>query len=389
MPTMGLASGPVMSRVRWWAVVVCLVATGCSGGGHSSSQGGASATTGPSQSRSLNGDRFVVRTVLRGTQISNVVWVTSNSLVGTVLVVDKNRSDLHTVDTASGVDRRVSLANTAVAIPERGSPKRSGWEYRSDPEMLPDGRIGVVRDFFDAKTLAYSRPEYASVRLESPTSGTVQSLFPIPPLAGGVPLDTVWTWNHDLTDGYVTVRTGLSVGCTTIARFRHRTWEPLDLHVGTAATGWTLGDSQRDAIGDECNPKAGSARVSPVTARGQPMVIFFATPGAVPRPDAPFPDYVENIYATQFGSPTAKILLGDVVAGDVELSPDGQLLAWNGKRRGGKWGCWILDLRTNQVRRISDALFDHAAWSPDGGSLAELDSVDGTVTIFDRTRGAG
>ncbi len=311
--------------------------------------------------------------------VGGLAWRDSDTLLGFQVGAD-HRPPLVAIRVSDGRERPVALPDEAI-FASAGERRRSGWEYTGTPVVLPDGRIGLRRTFFDQTTpVPGAHPEYVAVDL---AANRAEAILSLDQLQTDPLLLRDFVWNHDLSEVYAELRHPLEDTCSTIVHLTRGGLEPLSLRVGDAATGWDLGVAANTMNNQDCDPQTGTARLLPSMERDARSVAFFATPTPSERrrsDSTPTPT-VGNIYSTRFGSKTAEVLVRDAVVVGAALSPDGTRLAWNGRTLDGKLGCWILDLEHQDTTIVATDFFGSLAWSPDGRGLAAL-NVDGDTTIF-------
>ena len=240
--------------------------------------------------------------------------------------------------------------------------------------------------YYNMQDYRDTRPEFIAVRVESPTSTTVQTLTRITSSAGGTPLAPAWAWNSDLAEAYATIQTGQSDVCQTIAYFTRGTWSQLHVRVGSATTGWYLDDSAHHTTGNECNPAVGTTRS---LCDNGARTIHRRLPCDADRNNAPA--RIDGRALRRHVPHRVRFINRGITRLQCRFRtgrPLARRPATRMERQDARRHLGRLHPRSTNSSHHAILRRDlrDIAWSPDGHSLAALDTIAGSVTVFDEAR---
>jgi hypothetical protein len=254
--------------------------------------------------------------------------------------------------------------------------------YRS-PQLLADGRIGLVRDCWKPLGVEPIVTSFA-VALDSRTE-QVEELAPLSTdlrYSNGTPHGDVTAhtvaWNRTLTAGY----TDDGTGCETMYSVDRRGAHPLNVEIGDGANRWNLKSmAELYEPGRGC-PRWGAAGL-PKIARNSDEVVFFASSrlDRLDRLEGPF-----DLYRMRIGGRSPqRFASGLRFLTGMELSPDGRWLAFTAEYRGKAPGLWLVNMKTTAVQHVANGDLRTPSWAANGHTIAALlfadDSRRRLVTI--------
>jgi len=287
-------------------------------------------------------EQSVATTVLQNVDADEIIWLTADEMM---LFRGGAEPAIISLSVLTGSSKVVRLPGRAEKAP--GDDRQSGWDYPSNPVVMPGRRLGLVRAHWDG-----TRSEFVAVDTENSTVEIVASLNFVDPPPGTM---TNFFWRTDLSAAYVTVR-GFSTDrqCSTIVRVQNDEWAPMDIDLDAASVdGWNLAETA-GSMRHGCGPQTGEARAIGLTAGDSPSLLVYATPSSAVTPSN---DTVGNIYSVEIGSRRPEVLVRDATVGGSSLSPDGSQLAWNGKFKDGSWGCWVYSLTDSESVLVSSEIY--------------------------------
>lgn len=294
-------------------------------------------------------------TAVEPREYSGVAWPSKDRLVVTGPAGTTERAvigghDLWVVDRQEESLRRVL-----------GDDERCTRLDYFSPRRISEGRVAV----FVSCLMGVEEEEF-TIQAVDISASRAEILAHLPQQIG------TFSWSPTLRRGIVSSGGGV---CSGVAFLTPRGVRPLRIHVGEGSRRFRI-DRDFFRRQDQRGCREYGIADWPTWSDSGNRIAFAASTQSVGREGWAKADAPSDLYIADPDLLEPTVVVRDVVqTRDLQLSPDGQSLAFSG-RRGNEYGSWVLDIEDQTLRLISSRPSSWLAWAPDGGSIAALEHLE-------------